>query len=151
MFVRLVEIAVAVLALVLGSAAHATPLVYGSYYDENLFFVCSSNSCRLEFAQLPSDKLLMVTKISCSAVNGGPVLQATLRVSATAGGSFLPRFLLLSLPQALLFEGKYYTNFREDTRYLIGQGRFPSVNLALGGVGSGTVTCTLVGDLVSPL
>ncbi len=49
--------------------------------------------------------------------------------------------------------GAYYTNFREDTHYLIGQGRFPlgEFQAGLGSATNYSIYCTLIGDLVTPI
>jgi hypothetical protein len=151
MFARFAQIAVASLALVVGHQAQATPLAYGSYYDEFLAGNCSTGVCRINFSQVPTDKLVMISKISCSAFTAFPVVQGAFQVSATAGGAPLSRTLMLSPPPSQLVNGNYYTSFREDTHFLIGQGRFPFVFLSAPGVISGVIQCTLIGDLVSPV
>ena len=151
MFARFSHFLVA-LALVPGGHAQAAALVYGTYYDEYMTgFSCGAGgvNCRLDFSQLPADRLLMVHKISCAATSLGPVTQGTFRVSATAGGAALSRSLVLS-PSSQSINGAYATNFREDTHFLVGQGRFPYVQLVFTGVPT-NITCTLIGDLVNPL
>jgi hypothetical protein len=67
MFARLAMFAVVALALAVGSQAKATPLTYGTYYDEELVngFCSNATSCRSNFAQLPSDHLVLLKKINC--------------------------------------------------------------------------------------
>ena len=150
MFARFAQIAIASVSLVVGGQTHATPLSYGSYYDETVQAMCANGSCRVEFSQLPANKLLMVSKINCAGFTFEPLIAANLQVSASAGGSPLSRYFYLAVPPAQLINGTYRSNFREDTHYLIGQGRFPYVTLFSTG-GAGTFTCTLIGDLVTPI
>jgi hypothetical protein len=152
MFARLAQIAAAWMALFLCGPAHATPLAYGTYYDENLQAACSGQNCRIDFSQIPANKLLMVSKITCMVASAGPVFAGILQVSATFGGAPLPRSLILSPPPSQYNNNAslYYTNLQQDTRYLIGQGRFPAIILYTS-VPSGNIVCTLIGELVNPI
>jgi hypothetical protein len=151
MFARLVQFAAVTLALVIGGPVHAAPLTYGTYYDETVAINCNSNGCRLNFSQLPADKLLMVQKINCAIQSTQPVAQTIFQVSATLGGSGLSRNLPIALPASQLVGATYWTNFREDAHFLIGNGRFPYLQLFAQAVANWTVNCTLIGELVTPI
>jgi hypothetical protein len=152
MLSRLVQIAVLALGLTIGSQANAAPLAYGTYYDEKVNIDCSgSPACRVHFEQLPADKLLMVQKIHCTVISFQPMIQGFLLISATLGGANLQRWIPLSLPPAQLISGSYYTNFREDTQFLIGSGRFPFIHLFAATTNSFDGSCTIIGELVNPI
>ena len=76
MFSRLAQIAGLALGLTIGNQTNAAPLAYGTYYDETQVVSCAgSNNCRVNFSQLPADKLLMVQKINCSIQTTQPINQ----------------------------------------------------------------------------
>ena len=155
MFARIIQRAAISLALVTGGQVYAAPLTYGTYYDEKVSTFCDSSSafCRLNFSQLPPDRLLMVRKINCSISSSLPIAQVILQISATSGGpSVSTRTLPLATPPSQLISGVYFTNFREDTSFLIGQARYPFVVAgAQGGNDVSGFSCTLIGDLVTPI
>ncbi len=129
MFARLTQFAIVALVLVIGNHAKASPLSYGTYYDETVSANCNGASCRIKFSQTPPDKLLMVSKISCLIVSTAQQLDLTLQISTTLGGQALSRHLRMSLPAPQFVSSQYFTNLREDTHYLVGQGRFPFVQV----------------------
>ena len=156
MFSRLVQATLLALGLTICNHSNAAPLTYGTYYDETVGANCGSTSvanCRLNFSQLPADKLLVVQKIHCSFASSAPMVQVVLHISATLGGSTLSRYVTLALPTPqVLIGNNYWMNLREDTHWLIGQGRFPSINAGM--ASSGTIplmNCTLIGELVTRL
>ena len=153
MFARLAQFALAALALTIGNHANAQALTYGTYYDETVATPScpSSNACRVNFSQLPADKLLMVQKINCSMASTQLITGASLNISATSGGTSLSRFLPMAVPPSQALSGGYFTNFREDTHFLVGQGRFPFVIIFASASSAWDVRCTLIGELVTPL
>ena len=153
MFARLTQCAVVAFALFIGGPAKATALVYGTYYDESLSNSCFANfDCRINFSQTPADKLLMVSMISCVIGSTMPPAAIILEVSTTQNGPGLPRFFNLSFPAPRLIGSTDFTNLREDVRFLVGQGRFPFVIVQSPTSGNvSTMTCSLVGDLVTPI
>jgi hypothetical protein len=141
MFSRLSQITLLALGLTISNHANAAPLTYGTYYDESASAVCvNATSCRLNFSQLPSDKLLMVQKINCTTVSSQPIAYAFFQISATSGGSALSRNLPIALPLAQLISGSYSTSWETNTHFLVGTGRFPYISL----FGNGAVTSTPV-------
>jgi hypothetical protein len=154
MFVRFAQITVASLALVGGSQVHAVPLVYGTYYDEvaTTCALVNPSTCRISFSQLPADKLLLVTKVSCTFTTSLPAARIGLFVSATAGGAAMSRYVYLAIPPNVGNAGVFYTNISEDPHFLIGQGRFPFVIMENSGAGSyALAACTISGNLVAPI
>jgi hypothetical protein len=152
MLARFAQFAVVVLALVIGSRVEAGPIIYGTYYDETVFAVgCSGSVCRLNFSQLPSDKLLLVNNINCQFVANAQAVSFILGISATSGGAPFGRALLLPFPPVALINSYYTTTFSENTQWLIGQGRFPYVQGTFAAGLSGQMTCTLIGNLVTPI
>jgi hypothetical protein len=155
MLARLAQFAFVALTIVIGYQAGATPVVYGTYYDETVSIGCSNATfCRVNFSQLPADKLLMVNQISCAIISGSaPVAQVNLFIAATSGGSNIQRQYPLSFPPSIVASGGNFTNVQQNIHYLIGQGRFPfvAVSASTTTLVSFTVTCTLVGDLVTPI
>jgi hypothetical protein len=152
MFVRFAQFAMAALGLVTGSHAHGAALVYGTYYDESKNTGCSGSECRINYSQTPSDKLLLVRKLGCIVVSGAPLTNVELFVSATEGGSALSRSFPMSFPAPrLVGTTNYFTNINEDLHFLVGQGRFPFVSVQTNTASNYFVSCTLIGDLVSPI
>ena len=151
---RFVQFAVVAAALVSGTLAQAAPLSYGKYYDDTSgFFPCgTASSCRINFGQLPPNKLVMVRKLHCLFSSSLPVVFAYLQVSATNGGGPIARNLPLEYAQVTAASnGFYYTKVDTDTQWLIGQGRFQFVIFALAQTGSISGECTLTGELVDPI
>jgi hypothetical protein len=153
MFARLAQFIFVALTIVIGCQAGATPVIYGTYYDESASIGCSNAIlCRVNFSQLPADKLLMVNQISCEISSGAaPVPQVNLLIAATFGGANLQRQYPLSFPPAILSSGSNFTNVQQNIHYLIGQGRFPFVVATASTPVNFSMTCTLVGDLVTPI
>ncbi len=152
MFSRFTQFALVALALVFGSPAGAAPLTYGTYYDETVSTSCIATSCRLFFSQTPADKLLMVNKINCNIVSQLQPTDLILQISSTLGGNPLTRHLRMSFSAPQFVAGFYVVNMREDTHYLVGQGRFPSVLLGSNNTSSNfSMDCTIIGDLVTPI
>jgi hypothetical protein len=156
MFARFAQFAAVALAMAIVAKANAaSPLTYGTYYDEVSFANCTGTGtvCTILFSQLPSDKLLMVNKVNCRFLSSQPPTGILLGVSATSGGVNLGRFVNMALPApGAAIGGFYATNIREDAHFLMGQGRFPTINLQLNVTSSfGQSSCTLIGDLVTPI
>jgi hypothetical protein len=99
-FARLAQFASVALALITATNVHAASTIYGTYYDDNAAVGCASAAvCRLNFAQIPADKLLMISKITCYVNTvAGPPVELDLRISATSGGGNLARYLNLPFP-----------------------------------------------------
>jgi hypothetical protein len=154
MFSRLVQIALLALGLAIGDHADAAPLAYGTYYDETAGLNCSgSTACRLNFSQLPADKLVMVQKIHCRLQSSQPVTSGTFEIaSSLGGGPASSRILPITMPPPpTAIAGTFHTSFREDTHFLIGQGRFPFVVLFTAASSTFVGLCTMIGELVTPL
>ena len=152
-FARLAQLAIVAATIVIGSPANAIPLAYGTYYDEHLSLSCSNVIfCRVNFSQLPPDKLLMANKINCRITSTTPISGAYLLISATLDGGPLTRLLPLGLPAPALIGGLNIYHFREDAHFLIGQARYPVVYVDLPSTTTNVVMfCTLIGDLVTPI
>ena len=151
MFTRFSQFVLVASLLLVSAQASAVPLAYGTYYDETVSSGCGGNTCRLNFSQTPSDKLLLVSRINCNLQTNLQPSALLLQISATSGGSGLQRNLWLPFSPAIVSGGIYYTTFREDTQFLVGQGRFPFVQMVfLAGIG-GSISCTMIGSLVTPL
>ncbi len=159
MFTRLISFAVVTILLVFGgNQASAQPLTYGTYYDETVAGIeCASapaTSCRLNFSQTPSNMLLMVSQISCYISSTRQPYALLLRVATSAGGSPISRELLFPFNPPLVTALSLYAGavYQQNVRYLIGEGRFPYVEVAVGAPNFvATISCTIVGDLVTPL
>jgi hypothetical protein len=153
MFSRIAGLKAIALAMVIGGNAYAGPVIYGTYYDESATNSCSASfSCSLDFSQLPSDKLLMVSQVSCKITSlSAPVVIVTLNISATSGGQSLPRNYPLSFPASALSNTAYFTNVQQNIHFLLGQGRFPSILVEANLSTQIVVRCTIVGDLVTPI
>lgn len=94
----------------------------------------------------------MVQKINCRIYTQQPVSHATLHIATSSGGPWLTtRSLPLVLPPPMALASSYTTSFREDTRFLIGQGRVPLVYMGSQEPSYFAMTCTLIGELVTPL
>jgi hypothetical protein len=154
MFARFAQFALVALVFTISNHANAAPLTYGTYYDETLPNVQCPNTqvCRVNFSQLPADKLLRVQRINCAIASSQPVGQAFLEISATSGGGLLSRQLPIAVLPSQLISSTYWTNFREDTHFLIGQGRFPFLQIVTPATSTNTVVqCTIIGELVTPI
>lgn len=155
-FCRLVRFAVLAVALVSGTGALAAPTMYGTYYDETpgvLNCNTGANFCRLYFSQLPSNKLVMARKLHCEITTRSPLIQARLEVAATSGGDALPRYVQLPIPPAITAQsnGYYYNSVEIETQWLMGQSRFPLVEVVTYAFSSIFVDCTLIGELIDPI
>lgn len=89
--------------------------------------------------------------MNCSISAASPVIEAVLNIATTSGGSPIQRFLTLPFGPVQLNGSTNYYNFESDIHWLVGQSRFPFVQLAANGALSGAISCTLTGDLVTPM
>ena len=138
-----------------GFGASAAPLSYGEYYDEtasNLVGCSAGNPCRINFSQTPADKLVMIRKLNCAIAATAPVAQGFLNVATTNGGGSLGRNVPLPIPSVTsTIGGTYFVNFEADIHWLIGQGRFPFVQITPSSQSTAQMNCTVTGDLVNPI
>jgi hypothetical protein len=154
MFARLAMLTVVALALAVGSQAKATPLTYGTYYDEE--FVggsCpNSQSCRANFSPLPSDNLLLLKKINCEITSSQPIVFVIVTISQTSGGQDFGRGIYVNPGPAVVTSASssYLYSFQTDAQLLIGQGRYPFIQVETSG-GSISMVCGILGDLVTPI
>ena len=155
-FTRFLPFAAVAIALVAGSQAHSVALQYGKYYDETVVqdaLACSPTFCRMYFSQLPANKLVMVRKVHCTFISAKPMLRAALNVAATSGGSAISRHLPLTMIKdpAVSPNTFFYATVDIETQWLMGQGRFPFVELEKSDTGSSYSDCTLIGEMVDPI
>jgi hypothetical protein len=149
---RLVQFAVVALALVPGAHANAAPLTYGTYYEDFAPQAsCTGTICHVNFSQTPADKLLMVNRITCSSTSDGQPGTYALQISASLNGPQLATrsYDLAATPRQPTAGGAWITQLNETVHFLVGQGRFPYVRVDVSSIKS--FTCTLIGDLVTPL
>jgi hypothetical protein len=150
MFARFAQLASLALTLVFGSQANAAPLTYGTYYEDTIAALTCNSSCRVLFSQTPADKLLMVSRITCSINSSNQPGAFQLQISTTQGGNPFSRAYDLAPTPRLLSTGVWQTQVNEQVHFLIGQGRFP--NLRIDNITNVfTLYCILVGDLVTPI
>jgi hypothetical protein len=154
MFARLAMLTVVALALAVGSQAKATPLTYGTYYDEE--FVggsCpNSQSCRANFSPLPSDNLLLLKKINCEITSSQPIVFVIVTISQTSGGQDFGRGIYVNPgPAVVASSGTNFYSFQTDAQILIGQGRYPFIFVQTGVSSSISMLCGILGDLVTPI
>ena len=150
-FSRFAKFAAVLASLALGIQAHAAPVRFGTYYDETAPIVTCSGPvhCEVFFSQLPSDKLLLVRKVTCQITSQSRVVQAFLYVAGGNNGSgTIARHTQLAVPSDPIASGIFYISIDAEPRWLIGQGRFPYVSVSAVAGGSIVMDCTLVGDLV---
>lgn len=149
-FARFARYAVLALPLVLGSQAQAVQITYGTYYDETLLPADCGNpgpagQCTAWFSRTPADKLLKVTHVSCSYSAGAIPFDLVLSVAATVDIFDLGRQYHLDYPQA----SKGVSN--TQMAFLVGQGRYPFVRIYTQAQTAIRITCTLIGELVTPI
>jgi hypothetical protein len=152
-FARLARFAVIGLALV-GNGANATQLIYGTYYDEYNFNSCTGQStCIVSYSELSTSSLTMINRLNCNVASTVLLVSLSLQVSSTPGGTnpVAGRVVPLGLPSPTTVSGTYSYNFGQDLQYLIGQGRYPYVIAITSPAGSMSISCTIVGTLVTPI
>jgi hypothetical protein len=154
MFARLTKFAVVALALAAGGQAKASPLSYGTYYDEEFVAQegCGDISCRVNFSQLPSNNLFLLKKINCIIVTSQPITYLAATISETSGGPEFGRGIYVSPGPAVVTSGPLYNySFQTDAQILIGQGRFPYIQAGTQGTSTFQMSCGILGDLVTPI
>jgi hypothetical protein len=154
MFARVTKFAVVALALAAGGQAKAAPLSYGTYYDEELETVLcnNTNTCRVNFSQLPSDNLFLLKKVNCSITTSQPLNIVFVSISQTSGGPNFGRGIFVNPGPTNLVSGTYIYSFQTDAQILIGQGRYPYILAQSGAVSSSiNMSCGILGDLVTPI
>jgi hypothetical protein len=155
MFARLTMFVVVALALAVGSQAKAAPLTYGTYYDEEeLAATCfSAMNCRTNFAQLPSDHLLLLKKVNCQILSAQPLINVLVSIAQTSGGDPFGRGIYVNPGPAVVTTGTvfYLYSFQTDAQILIGQGRYPYIQAVTQVTSSISMNCGILGDLVTPI
>jgi hypothetical protein len=78
---------------------------------------------------------------------------ATVSASATSGGSSIGRGVSFNLGPALFAANLYFYSVETDARFLIGQGRFPYIQVLTSTFVNANyqMNCGIVGDLVTPI
>lgn len=155
-FAWFARFAIVAAALVTGGQANSASTTYGTYYDETASIIGGSGSysCRLNFSQLSSTNLTKIKKLHCLVVTQSAPIIVRLEVSATSAGSPLGRFLpiQLPLPSAAASDGYIYTSILVETDWLVGQSRFPYINVwTASSATSILIECTLIGESVAPI
>lgn len=154
-FARFARFAIIATALVTGNQANSAPTSYGTYYDETASTGCGlgGSFCRLNFSQLPSSNLTKIKKLHCTVrTQSAPVL-VQLKVSATYNGGSLGRYLpmQLPLPSAAASDGIIYTSILVEADWLVGQSRYPYIEVSTASQSSIVIECTLIGESVAPI
>ncbi|MBR0725465.1 hypothetical protein [Bradyrhizobium manausense] len=150
--VSVVRTTLAAVTLAVTTQVGAAPISYGTYY-EDLFIngaSCINGFCRVNFSQLPSNNLFMLSKINCNAESVSPLTEAYVSISQASNGPTIGRIVWFNAGPGTFVGSAYNYSFEADVRMLMGQGRFPYVVLFAGGGGSITARCGIVGDLVPP-
>lgn len=155
-FARFAKFAIVAAALVTGSQANSTTTTYGTYYDENagISFSCGSGTyCRLNFSQLSSTNLTKIKKLHCLVTTQSAPILVRLQVSATNNGISLGRYLPIQLPppSAAASNGYIYTSILVETDWLVGQSRFPYLEVFSASPTIFGIECTLIGESVAPI
>jgi hypothetical protein len=126
MFARLIPFGVVTFFLVLGgNQANAQVVSYGTYYDETVAGIECANvaatTCRVNFSQTPSDKLVMVSQISCYLSSTKQPFAILLGVAPTSGGNPITRELFFPFDFPLINSlSRYAGAIHENVRWLIG-------------------------------
>ncbi|MBR0689606.1 hypothetical protein JQ594_27070 [Bradyrhizobium manausense] len=135
---------------------HAAATRFGTYYDETAATAScvGLSTCSMSFSQLPSDKLLLVRKVMCSiTTNQSRPTHAYFKVATGPyNANPLTRHLMLPLPAAPTadVDGFYHASIDVDPNWLIGQARYPYLDITMAVAQSTTIDCTLRGELVDP-
>jgi hypothetical protein len=73
-------------------------------------------------------------------------------ISQTSGGPSFGRSIYVSPGPAIVTSGPYYYySFQTDAQILIGQGRYPFIQISTQQIGSFYMVCGILGDLVTPI
>lgn len=152
MKVRALLLTLAGFILITGGSSSAASLAYGNYYDETVSERCeNAYLCQLNFSQTPTDRLVMIRKVNCQIHSTSPVEQGFLGIgTAYGGGGGIRRYLPLPIPSPVA-GSSYQTNFESDSHWLVGQGRFPFIQMNSVPRGTYSILCTITGDLVAPI
>ena len=93
------------LATLGGGEAWATPIIIGTYYEENSGAYCTTGNnpyCQIMFSDVPAGKNLIVTNISCrTRINGAPIIDGYL--SVPQNNSNIHRELELPNPTLMIY------------------------------------------------
>ncbi|MGY8705408.1 hypothetical protein RAD16_06640 [Bradyrhizobium sp. 18BD] len=155
-FARLAASAALAVSVVTTTPSIAAPVTVGTYYDETVSASCApATTCPVWFSQTPSDMLLLVQKVHCDVIGQPNIIAvARLMIATTKGGTALQRVLplpLVSLTAGTAVSGSYFESIDTDAQWLIGQGRFPFVQLNASATNSYVSgVCTISGQLIAP-
>jgi hypothetical protein len=72
-------------------------------------------------------------------------------ISQTSGGEPFGRGITVSSGPAAVAGGYYYYSFQTDAQILVGEGRYPYIVAETKDDSTITMTCGILGDLVTPL
>lgn len=153
-FARLLQVAALAVSVAVGVQAEAAPVAYGTYYDDQSVSAsgCSGVTlCRTNFSQLSSDKLFNLTKVNCQVQSNQPLIFGFVSAAATSGGGSVGRSVNFSLGAATVAASNYFYSFESDANFLIGQGRFPYIEVVPVTTANIILNCGIRGDLVPPI
>lgn len=102
---------------------------------------------------MPSNKLTLVHRVTCRFTTTSPVIVASLQVSSTTNGAALERYVQLTLNQSASSPADIYcyTSVDTDPEFLMGQSRYPFVDVFTVSSSHIYIDCTLSGELITPI
>lgn len=132
-------------------AQNNKPISSGTWYEDRASVSNSSYYAAPAFAQIPADKFLDITHVTCTirVESGQNLTTVYLYAGSTSGSADLGR--PMSIRGNTTFEaansGKYYSLVTDQILYKFGPGRYPSIFVQADSGGQIFVDCVIVGEL----
>jgi hypothetical protein len=129
------------LSLLLISSGHAQIIAEG-FYNENRWNICQDASqCKVAFATVPADKVLIIGHVSCH-INTGKVPIMTLQIA----GAGIADTYLKPLEIGATSTKRFIQSSDQLTVIVLG-GKAPTIDLNFSGKNNVSVLCTIAGQL----
>jgi hypothetical protein len=133
-------LAVLLLSLLLISSGHAQ-IVPEGFYNDNRFNNCTDASqCRVGFAPVPADKVLIIGHVSCH-INTGKVPIVAFMI----GGTGITDTYLKPLEIGATSTNRFIQSSDQLTM-IVPSGKVPTIKLNFSGKASAAVVCTVTGQ-----
>jgi hypothetical protein len=129
----------------LAQNAGAQTTIGTTYYDDHAALSCSSNfACVLTFRQLPTDKFILFTNVSCYIQTNQPVRIGAIGIADSAGAYF-NRSQIVPFIETGVNGATHFYNINAPIRFLGGKGKVVKLDWEFIAAANSTVDCTIVG------
>ncbi|MBR1121132.1 hypothetical protein JQ628_06375 [Bradyrhizobium lablabi] len=145
-----VSLVLAVLAstMAVTSASAQGVIIVGNLYEETKSASCfgaGNSACHLIFNPAPPTNKILITDVSCLFTHTQPIAQSAIAVSDSPTSGPFRRFEYFPAQTGNAQAGNTFSAAKFKTNFLFGEGKYPAIYFNMVAVGTGQITCKIVG------